>query len=134
MACESDESFEETRRPANAEAEAAALFPAVVDSLGDVHYGFVMQSVSSMQIAGRYQRFYPLLVASYHGLSLMGMDMLSYDVPKKPKPVVAAAPLPPLPLLSPHCATQFCGPCPHSCGPVTEEGWQPFVDLYVPDW
>ena len=99
-----------------------------------VHYGFVMQSVSSMQIAGRYQRFYPSLVASYHEFSLMDMDMLSYDVPKKPKPVVAVRLPPPLPLLSPHCASQFCGPCPHSCGPVTEEGWQPFVDLYVPDW
>jgi hypothetical protein len=77
-----------------------------------VHYGFVMQSVSSMQIAGRYQRFYPSLVASYHGLSLMGMDMLSYDVPKKPKPVVAARLPPPLPLLSPPLCLAILRPLP----------------------
>ena len=78
----------------------AALFPAMVVSLGDVHSGFVVQSVASIPIAGRCQRFYPSLVDSYHGLSLMGMDMLAYDVPKKPKPVVAAA-APALPSPSP---------------------------------
>ena len=59
------------------ERQAAALFPAVVESLGDAYYGFVMQSVTSMFMAARHQRFYQSLVASYHGLSLMGMDMLS---------------------------------------------------------
>ena len=30
-----------------------------------------------MHMAARHQRFYPSLVASYHGLSLMGLDILS---------------------------------------------------------
>ena len=59
------------------EAQAAALFPAVVDSLVDHYYGFVMSSVTGMHKAARNQRFFSSLVASYHGLSLMGMDMLS---------------------------------------------------------
>ena len=59
------------------EAQAAALFPSVVESLGDAYYGFIMQSVASMFMAARHQRFFPSLVASYHGLSLMGLDMLS---------------------------------------------------------
>ena len=69
--------FRRCKAAGNAEAQAAALFPAVVDSLVDV-YNFVMQSVASMHMAARHQRFYPSLVASYHGLSLMGMDMISY--------------------------------------------------------
>ena len=59
------------------ERQAAALFPVVVELLGDAYFGFVMQSVTSMFMAARHQRFYPSLVASYHGLSLMGMDLLS---------------------------------------------------------
>ena len=59
------------------ERQAAALFPVVVETLGDAYYGFVMQSVTSMFRAAGHQRFYPSLVASYHGLSLMGMDLLS---------------------------------------------------------
>ena len=61
----------------NAEAQAAALFPAVVEALLDVYYSFVMQSVASMHSGARHQKFYPSLVASYHGLSLMGLDILS---------------------------------------------------------
>ena len=69
--------FRRCKAAGNAEAQAAALFPAVVDSLVDVYYGFVMQPVASMHMAARHQRFYPSLVATYHGLSLMGMNMMS---------------------------------------------------------
>ena len=69
--------FRKCKAAGNAEPQAAALFPAVVDSLIDQYYGFVMQSVASMHMPARNQRFYPTLVASYHGLSLMGMDILS---------------------------------------------------------
>ena len=69
--------FRKCKAAGNAEPQAAALFPAVVDSLSDQYYGFVMQSVASMHAPARHQRFYPSLVASYHGLSLMGLDMLS---------------------------------------------------------
>ena len=67
------ESFEHTKRPATKKHKRQHSS----QSLGDVYYGFVMQSVTSMFMAARHQRFYPSLVASYHGLSLMGMDMLS---------------------------------------------------------
>ena len=69
--------FRKYKAAGDAEAQAAAIFPAVVDTLQDQYYGFVMQSVASMHMAARHQRFYPSLVASYHGLSLMGLDMLS---------------------------------------------------------
>ena len=69
--------FRKYKAAGNMEAQAAALFPSVVDALADYYYGFVMQSVTGMHMASRQQRFYPTLVASYHGLSLMGMDMLS---------------------------------------------------------
>ena len=69
--------FRKYKAARDTEAQAAALFPAVVDSLVDHYYGFVMQSVTGMHKAARNQRFYSSLVASYHGLSLMGMDMLS---------------------------------------------------------
>ena len=69
--------FRKYKAAGDKEAQAGALFPAVVDSLLDNYYGFVMQSVANMHMAARNQKFYPSLVASYHGLSLMGMDMLS---------------------------------------------------------
>ena len=69
--------FRKYKAAGDTEARAAALFPAVVDSLVDAYYGFVMHSVACMHKAARNQRFYPSLVASYHGLSLMGLDMLS---------------------------------------------------------
>ena len=69
--------FRKYKAAGDTEARAAALFPAVVDSLVDAYYGFVMRSVASMHMAARHQRFYPSLVASYHGWSLMGMHMLS---------------------------------------------------------
>ena len=69
--------FRKYKEAGNMEAHAAALFPSVVDALADHYYGFVMQSVTGMHMAARNQRFYPSLVASYHGLSLMGMDLLS---------------------------------------------------------
>ena len=69
--------FRKYKAAGDTEAQAAALFPAVVDSLVDHYYGFVMSSVTGMHKAARNQRFYSSLVASYHGLSLMGMDILS---------------------------------------------------------
>ena len=69
--------FRKYKAAGDMEAQAAALFPAVVDSLVDHYYGFVMQSATGMHKAARNQRFYASLVASYHGLSLTGMDMLS---------------------------------------------------------
>ena len=69
--------FRKRKTSRNEEALAAALFPSVIDALMDNYYGFVMQSVASMHRAARNQKFYPSLVASYHGLSLTGMDMLS---------------------------------------------------------
>ena len=53
------------------------MFPAIVDCLGETYYGFVMQTVANMVRGARQQRFYATLVATYHGLSLMGTDMLS---------------------------------------------------------
>ena len=70
--------FRKYKAAGDQDAQAGALFPAVVDSLLDDYYGFVMQSVANMHKAARNQKFYPSLVASYHGLSLMGMDMLSF--------------------------------------------------------
>ena len=58
--------FRRYKAAGDKEAQAAALFPAVVESLGDVYYGFVMQSVTSMISTSRHQKFYPTLVASYH--------------------------------------------------------------------
>ena len=69
--------FRKRKTNGNEEAQAAALFPPVVEALLDNYYGFVMQSVASMHKAARNQKFYPSLVASYHGLSLSGMDILS---------------------------------------------------------
>ena len=48
--------FRKCKAAGNAEPQAAALFPAVVDSLSDQYYGFVMQSVASMHAPARHQR------------------------------------------------------------------------------
>ena len=49
--------FRKYKAAGDTEAQAAALFPAVVDSLVDHYYGFVMQSVTGMHKAARNQRF-----------------------------------------------------------------------------
>ena len=57
--------------------EAEAHFDRIVDHAGSKYHGFVMQSIVGLYKASKKQRFFPTLVAQYHGLSKGGIDLLS---------------------------------------------------------
>ena len=54
---------------ATLKAQASAILPAVVVSLRDAFFRFILKSVASMYRASRHQRFFPTLLAQYHGSS-----------------------------------------------------------------
>ena len=58
-------------------AQAEVLFDNLVEHAGSKYHGFVMQSIMALSKASKKQRFYPTLVAQYHGLSKEGIDLLS---------------------------------------------------------
>ena len=57
--------------------EAEVLFDRLVDHAGSKYHGFVMQSIAALSKTSKKQRFFPTLVAQYHGLSKGGIDLLS---------------------------------------------------------
>ena len=57
--------------------EAEVLFDRLVEHAGSKYHGFVMQSIAALCKASKKQRFFPTLVAQYHGLSKGGMDLLA---------------------------------------------------------
>ena len=67
------------RRVAYAEACAIpeATEDAIICDVGSMYFGFVLQSVVGLHRGARHQRFYPAFVGRFHGLSQMGMDLMS---------------------------------------------------------
>ena len=58
-------------------AQSEILFDNLVEHAGSKYHGYVMQSIAALSKASKKQRFYPTLVAQYHGLSAGGIDLLS---------------------------------------------------------
>ena len=57
--------------------EAEVLFDRLVDHAGSKYHGYVMQSIAALHKTSKKQRFFPTLVAQYHGLSKGGIDLLA---------------------------------------------------------
>ena len=57
--------------------EAEVLFDKLVDHAGSKYHGYVMQSIAALHTTSKKQRFFPTLVAQYHGLSKGGIDLLA---------------------------------------------------------
>ena len=58
-------------------AQVEVLFDSLVEHAGSKYHGYVMQSIASLAKSSKKQRFFPTLVAQYHGLSKGGIDLLS---------------------------------------------------------
>ena len=69
-----DETLVEAMGPST---EAEVLFDRLVDHAGSKYHGFVMQSIAPLHKTSKKQRFFPTLVAQYHGLSKGGIDLLA---------------------------------------------------------
>jgi hypothetical protein len=50
---------------------------AIAGEIESKYYGFIIQSVLDLHRNSKWQRFYISFVAKYHGLSKLGMDILS---------------------------------------------------------
>ena len=53
------------------------IFDDMVDALGSAYFGYIIQTVLELNAPARKQRFYATFVARYHGLSKMGIDLMS---------------------------------------------------------
>ena len=58
-------------------AQSEVLFDSLVEHAGSKYHGYVMQSIVALCRSSKKQRFFPTLVAQYHGLSKGGIDLLS---------------------------------------------------------